>query len=255
MQSSIVTPVVLSPSFKNFSTLGLDEREKRWHLYAVPFVSEMSQGRGDNCEVGDSHRLVTHVLFSVHRKLVFICCPSTWYLICNTLFCKQSIIEKTVVFTFQVQRWLERIYILCTKVSKVSVSTQLKVKILRNRAQWQLHCMKSFFLRKIMVAIKLCKLLGYTAYFEEGIICWQERNPFIFGTVIKGNADIRLHVFGGVLTFCLSKTGIPDFQYSSVSEWLLCFNLEFICCIYKMFNEDNSSSVTSTQIKHGFVAY
>lgn len=115
--------MVLSPFFKNFSTLGLGEREKHWHLCAAPFVSEMSQGCGDNCEVGDSHRLVTDVLFSVHEKLVLIHCPSTRYLICNTLFCKQSIIENTVVFTFQVQRWLERIYILCTKVSKVSVGT------------------------------------------------------------------------------------------------------------------------------------
>lgn len=114
---------------------------------------------------------------------------------------------------------------------------------------------EKIFPKKNHAAIKLFKLLGYTAYFEEGIICWQERNLFIFGTVIKGNADIRLHVFEGVLTFSLSKTGICDFQYSSGSEWLLCFNLEFICCIYKMFNEDNSSSVTSTQIKHGFVAY
>ncbi|XP_009570715.1 PREDICTED: transmembrane protein 135 [Fulmarus glacialis] len=37
----------------------------------------MSQGCGDNCEVGDSHRVVTDVLFSVNEKLVFICSPST----------------------------------------------------------------------------------------------------------------------------------------------------------------------------------
>ena len=103
--------------------------------------------------------------------------------------------------------------------------------------------------------VKLFQLLGYTAYFEEGILCWQERNLFIFGTIIKGNADIRLHFFEGALIFSLSKTAIHDSRYSPGSQWLLCFDLEFICCIYKIFNAYNSSSVTSTQIKHGFVAY
>ena len=68
--------MVLSPSVKNFSTLGLDKREKDWHLYAAPFVSKMSQGRGDNCEAGDSHRVVTVLLFSVHEKLVFVRSPA-----------------------------------------------------------------------------------------------------------------------------------------------------------------------------------
>lgn len=77
----------------------------------------MFQGCGDICDVGDSHRVVTDLLFSINETLLFICSLSVSYFIY-----KQSITKNIVVFIFQVQRWLERIYILCTEVSKESSS-------------------------------------------------------------------------------------------------------------------------------------
>lgn len=55
--------------------------------------------------------------------------------------------------------------------------------------------------------------------------------------------------------FSLFKTVIHDSYYTPGSNGLLCFFLEFIFCIYKMLNEYNSSSMTSTQMKHGLLAY
>lgn len=79
MKLPIATPVVLSLSFKDFATLGVDKTEKQWCLYALPFVSKAFQGCGDSCEIGISHRLVTDLLFSVNEKLVFIHSPSKLY--------------------------------------------------------------------------------------------------------------------------------------------------------------------------------
>lgn len=105
--------------------------------------------------------------------------------------------------------------------------------------------------KKNHAVVKLFQLLGYTAYFEEG-----KRGIFsCLGPLLKGNTEIWSPIFEGVLIFSLSKTGIRDSRYSHGNIWLLRFDLQFICCVYKLLNEYNSSSVTDTQLKHGLVAY
>jgi len=77
--------------------------------------------------------------------------------------------------------------------------------------------------KKNQAVVKLFQLWGMQHIVKKA--CYAGGNGIFpnLGPLLKGHADVRLHVCEGALIFSLSKAGICDPRYSPGSKWLLCF--------------------------------